>query len=300
MTRTPRAKKDSSTVTVPKLGPSRRDEIYESDEIIEEVARAGGFAIAGVAPTIRPCEVIVSYSDVRDFTKYCNDLKGRSMDRLVENFLHSFYRIFPLAVHRAQSDVDKVRKRALVKSPRRKVSVDDRLRTTAHLPAVQKLLVPATYKTLGDGMMMVWELDGAGDRITKGLTAEWICHVVDTVHEVYEHQFTAPTDVEVDAFTELAQTHCLGSGVARGNALRLDFRGQLQPDYAGPPMNLGARLANLARPSGIVIALDVERSHLQKAASRKAGGTITKLSGIKGFDNSEVEAWFGRGAIPPG
>jgi len=96
------------------------------------------------------------------------------------------------------------------------------------------------FKLNGDGMLLIIEY-------RPGQVGDAVNYAVDSSLRLV-HDFPALTDDE--PMVNFDTPNLLGVGVARGAATRLDS-GDLILDYIGRPLNLAARLIDLARPSGV-------------------------------------------------
>lgn len=99
----------------------------------------------------------------------------------------------------------------------------------------------AFFKPTGDGLMIVRHFD------RDSLTSE----VETSVSKALELVQSFPEISAADPMVNFEVPTSLGVGIARGAATRL-ASGDLTLDYSGRPLNLAARLMDLARPSGVV------------------------------------------------
>ncbi len=191
----------------------------------------GPFADAGSAPSASVVEVIACFIDVRGFTNYvrsCGEKKSA-----ITHFIRDYFAIFPTAVLRALWALEE----------------DDSTTPSSSSHAVlRERAVPAAFKPMGDGMMLVWELTG-----DHNLNRQ-VAFVVVEIMQYVRAEFLAMVnrDTALSKYGAGANDLKLGCGIAQGDAVRLDF-GQRRPlDYAGHTMNLASRLQDQARKEGIV------------------------------------------------
>lgn len=118
------------------------------------------------------------------------------------------------------------------------------------------------FKPTGDGLLVVL----AHDESEANLRAV----VQDAVEKSVDLVAAFPSLTAGDPLINFSVPQQLGIGIARGTATRLVSRGQTL-DYSGHPLNLAARLMDLARPSGVVFDSTLEIELLQPA-------TVTKFN----------------------
>jgi class 3 adenylate cyclase len=243
--------------------------------------RLGVFADSGRTPKITDVEVAVCFADLRGFTKYVHALQKDGQDNRVQLFLKSYFRIYPQSVLNIMWNLEPDGKEIS--------AVDEEL---------LRLIVPTSYKNLGDGMMLVWELQGASNERLMGLASRMIYSVIEEIKDQFEELSKVVGAVEIDSFSKHARELRIGFGLSRGHAWRLDFGHHLPVDYAGSIVNLAARLQGLARPSGIVAQLGFSESlfhDMQKASH----GRITKIPAPKGLGKDEIDIWTSSGVRIP-
>lgn len=243
----------------------------------------GAFAQVLVPPSVSHREIVVCYSDVRGFTSYCDAMQRSSSQKKIHNFLSNLFPVFAQGVLMRLMDLE-----TGSTSMRKPDPMDVEAR---------RFLRPTSWKTLGDGIVLVWELDGVSNMATAGLVAMDIMSTVNLMSAFFSHRFRNLTPQEKDGFSDEVTKLRLGFGLARGHALRLDFPGWPVPDYAGNIMNLGSRLVNLARPEGTVAHIDVSRPMFQSFSKDKYG-KIVRIRDVKGFD-AGVEVWASDEVIIP-
>jgi len=299
----PASVSETHPVQSTKAGSERLRDAFTSTEMFADI---GPFGDSALPPKLSSREVVVWYSDIRGFTRYCNALKARSQDRLIENLLASYLKIYVTAYRLTLDDFTETHLRAdlarakTLRMPSATAEARTRyLRTQAQLKEVRHIATPVYYKNLGDGLLVVWELDGASTMAVKSLATDWIQSIILETHALFLYRFSHLTPVERDSYADEATSLKLGSGVARGTVLRLDFPGQTMHDYAGSIMNLGARLCNLARPEGIVAELGTTRATYYRLF--KGGrGEIIELRGLKGIEKETITVWTFRVNKIPG
>ncbi len=234
------------------------------------------FANSGRAPVTTDVEIAVCFADLRGFTDYVHSLQKISQDNRVNSFLRDYYEIYPRAI---------LHELWVLEPDNEKQEV------TAEHAELSRLIVPTSYKNLGDGMMIVWELQKCCDARIQGLTTRIIMQAVEDLQKQFFELTAKLGPVETDSYSKLASNLRLGFGLARGHAWRLDFGRQIPYDYAGSIVNLAARLQNLARPSGIVAHLPFSES-LLRTFVRTGKGSIKQIKTIKGLGKELVDVWI--------
>ncbi len=234
------------------------------------------FADAGRSPTMTDVEIAVCFSDLRGFTKYVNALQSKSLDNRVHHFLRSYFAIYPEAVLKTVWWLE----------PQKE---DEEI--TADANELRRLIVPTSYKNLGDGMMIVWELQDASDGRMQGLATHQIYIIINVIRRLFSALTTQFGPVETDIYSDHVKDLKLGFGLARGHAWRLDFGSHLPRDYAGSIVNLAARLQGYARPEGIVSQLSFSEA-LFRALTEEDKGSIKTIRSLKGIEGQQVEVWM--------
>jgi class 3 adenylate cyclase len=115
------------------------------------------------------------------------------------------------------------------------------------------------FKLTGDGMMLIFEYpEFPVERLGE------ICNVV--VHEATQliADFSSLCSDDPNVYFETRPSG-VGIGIARGSSYRLESDGTTL-DYSGRPLNMAARLMELARPQGIVVEQSVFRNLSEKLA----------------------------------
>jgi DNA-binding FadR family transcriptional regulator len=146
--------------------------------------------------------------------------------------------------------------------------------------------VPHLAKKLGDGVVLVWELDGDMEKdIDRGVryaVLDIVGYVQEYFYRLVEKTKRANPQREFDVE--------LGIGLAAGSAWRHDYPPGGHVDYSGPPMNLAARLQDKARPKGVCVdAADYESLYLLERAWCDEGEvTVVKVSGI----SDPIKVWL--------
>jgi class 3 adenylate cyclase len=208
--------------------------------VIEGYERAlflGDFIEAGRVPIKADVETAVCFADLRGFTRHVHTLQSKSQDTRIQEFLGAYFQIFPKAVLEAVYALEPEKGNAI----------------STQGEQVRNSIVPSMFKTLGDGMMLVWELHG--EKTIQDAVAARILQIVATIRKLFrrlvEHHVRGSTGPYSAAVGDLR----MGFGLARGRAWRLDFGKQRPVDYAGTIVNIAARLQDIARPEGIVAEL---------------------------------------------
>jgi class 3 adenylate cyclase len=185
-------------------------------------------------PSVSDIEIAVCFADLRGFTKYVDALQSNSQDSRVHELLGSYFQIYPKAI---LETVYALEPRGIAQI----TAVDEKIR---------KAIVPSMFKTLGDGMMLVWELPGT--REIQDKVSARILQVVATIRRLFRNLIKERVESAAVPYSGAVGNLALGLGLARGRAWRLDFGGRRPLDYAGTIVNVAARLQDLARPEGIV------------------------------------------------
>jgi class 3 adenylate cyclase len=142
---------------------------------------------------------------------------------------------------------------------------------------------PSFFKPTGDGLMIIYahEEEKLSEVATKSVATALtlVGDFPDLLATDPMINFTVPTE--------------LGIGVARGGATRL-ASGELTLDYSGRPLNVAARLMDLARPLGVV----TEASFTEAVVGTESHSRFTESSAyVKGIAEDEsmkillVEDW---------
>src|SRR5262245_10225142 len=111
-------------------------------ETLSGILTYGGFLGASVKQKISDVEIVACFCDLRGFTEYCTKLQSELQDRKIQNFLRDYLQIFNeglMVWTTTWTDPD---------SPH----------YDPKMIRVAEYLVPTTYKHLGDGMLLVWEI----------------------------------------------------------------------------------------------------------------------------------------------
>ena len=119
------------------------------DLVIEGYERAlflDHFLEAGRMPSVSDLEIAVCFADLRGFTTYVDALQSNSQDSRVHELLGSYLQIFPRAILETVYALE----------PRGDAQI------TAVDEQIRNAIVPSMFKTLGDGMLLVWELRARG------------------------------------------------------------------------------------------------------------------------------------------
>jgi class 3 adenylate cyclase len=269
-------KAQRGTHSIPQKRPTRADnETFQM--VVEGYERTlflRSFADAGRAPVMSDVDVAVCFADLRGFTDYVHKLQMIGQDNRVQRFLSSYFTIYTRAIlHRVWSfEPD---------------GVDQEPSASHH--ELRRLLVPAFYKNLGDGMMVVWELHSASTMVIHGLATRYIVQIVNNIRRLFMRLTTQLGPVEIDSYSEHVRDLKMGFGLAKGHAWRLDF-GQGNVDYAGSILNLAARLQGMARPEGLVAQLGFSESKFLELQS-DGNGSCRSILAPKGLGSARVEVY---------
>jgi class 3 adenylate cyclase len=238
--------------------------------VVEGYERAlflGPFLESGRVPSVTDVEIAVCFADLRGFTKYVNALQVSSQDRRVQEFLGAYFQIYPRAILESVYALE----------PERESEI------SRHAQHVRRMIVPSMFKTLGDGMMLVWELRGESEAQDK--VAASILQTIASIQRFFRGLVAEQAGGATQPYATAVRTLRLGFGLARGHAWRLDFSPQRSVDYAGTIVNLAARLQDLARPEGVVAEVGFCDPVFRRSAGQRAH--VTSLKGIE----QTVELW---------
>ena len=231
----------------------------------------GSFADISQPPKITDVEIAVCFADIRGFTNYCNALQQMSLDSKIQNFLRDYFQIYPTAV--------------LLDIWQNEPDEDEELKESEAL--IRKLIVPTSYKNLGDGVMLVWEIPSNTSLIVQGLLMYRIHDVIMNIFNNFDEFFIKSGMIEIDSYSEYVKDLRMGFGLARGHAWKLDFGHHLKFDYAGSIVNLAARLQDQARPEGIVSQYTFSQSLFDQFI-KDGYGKIQETDGIKGLSKQKI------------
>lgn len=233
----------------------------------ETFSRFGIFANSALPPKISDSEVLVCFADVRGFTHYCKTLQQEMQDRKIQNFLREHGKIYVEGLLRWNTLAEAITRPELFR-------------------VIREPMVPATYKNLGDGLMMVWEIPKNLQFPEESMLINSILNAVQEMERVFYEKFRDLTPAAEEAFTKEVEKLEIGFGIAKGHAWRLEYPGVV--DYAGSLVNLAARLQDRARPRGRVIHTDVASWKLEHLTST-GDGRIAEIAGIRGY--TDVRVW---------
>lgn len=262
-----------SLTKTPEDGASPGDDSWESvRRNHDRCVTLGHLFDIAQPPAINDVEIIVCFCDIRGFTQYCNDLQQRSLDNRIQNFLKRFTRLFSLCIMEAIWRLE---------------PTDSDTKMTSQTARLREAVVPSTYKNLGDGMMLVWELPNDIDEVIQGQLTHRILEIAFYIFRRFVESFDEPDDVAIDAFGEKVRTLRIGFGMARGHAWKLDFGHHLKPDYAGSVVNLAARLQDRARPEGILCQYELSKALFDRLIA--AGhGRVRAIRGLRGMADQKA------------
>jgi class 3 adenylate cyclase len=250
----------------------------------ERFSRLKDFSNIARSPAVSDVEVIVCFADIRGFTAYCNKLQKNSLDNRIHNFLKQYLEIYGYAVLQEIWELEPI--------DADKISQQD--------SAIRDIIIPSTYKNLGDGMMLVWEIPPDCPILIQGLATHHILRIVRFIYNAFDELFHNPGPVETDAFSESVKDLKIGFGLARGHAWKMNFGQNIAPDYAGSVVNLAARLQDMARPEGIVCQYEYSQTLFDNFVSCEIAKEVS-LKGLKGFETKKavflakdtLNAWIG-------
>ncbi len=284
----------AGTPTAPNVQASGPVDPYgdEVRRVAPEVLALGRFFDCARPPRVTDATIAVLFADIREFTEYCSRLQARFQDHCVQNLLGNF---FPLFV-----DGMMLRRHLLVRDTTvTEVSKHEQL----------KFLVPATFKRLGDGLMIVWDLTDA-DMATNHAVREAIFDYATRLPGLFRNSILKESTAEQPVpdpesrsarvkMGDEVQALRLGVGLAFGRAWRLDF-GRDNLDYAGSVVNLASRLCGVAKPEGVVAQWDFLGAGFEELVESDKGrkGQVTDED-VRGFHDG-VTVWAGNTVVDPG
>jgi len=143
------------------------------------------------------------------------------------------------------------------------------------------------FKPTGDGLLLILDYDESS--------------LVDVVRRAVAQSVavveTFPNICAGDPMVNFPVPDKLGVGLARGAATRLAAE-QKTLDYSGRPLNLAARLMDLARPSGVVFDSSLGAELLPASSLNSFSKEDVYVRGIAEASPIEVYALAGRTMIP--
>jgi class 3 adenylate cyclase len=231
-----------------------------------KVLELKSFAELGQTPKITRAQVVVCFADIRRFTNLVERAQ-KAGGEAATDLLCDFFSIFPKAVLREAWDLD-----------------HDGPRGDAFQKSVREHIFPSFWKRLGDGMLIVWDFTSVADEQLKSGVRLAILDILGFVQE-YFYEWVDRKDEE-RIFAPLGVD--LGIGLAKGEAWKLDFGVGGQIDYVGSPLNLAARLQDLARPRGICVQGKFAPTYLVERTGT-GEGKIEHLD-IRGVDK-RIPVW---------
>jgi class 3 adenylate cyclase len=143
------------------------------------------------------------------------------------------------------------------------------------------------FKPTGDGLMII-----------LSYTAEDIAEVVNAAVATSLRIVESFTDLCADdPMVNFSTPEALGVGIARGAATRLES-GDKTLDYSGRPLNLAARLMDIARPSGVVFDGSLGVELLKPDVSERFECTDVYVKGIA--EAKTMPIWYSAGLTEVG
>lgn len=215
-------------MTTRRVGGMQFDELLHG---FKKVLELKAFSELGHTPKITRTQVVVCFADIRGFTNLVGQAQEEG-DEIATGLLCDFFSIFPKAVLREAWDLD-----------------HDGPRGEAFKKSVREHIFPSFWKRLGDGMLLVWDFNYVADEQLKSGVKFAILEILGYVQEYFYELVNLINDKKL--FNALNVD--LGIGLADGEAWKLDFGHGGQIDYVGSPLNLAARLQDLARDRGICV-----------------------------------------------
>ncbi len=130
-------------------------------------------------------------------------------------------------------------------------------------------LRPSMVKTLGDGVMVVWEFPR--EIMPPDSEVGLVTLVLDFVRAVQDHFYRAWDDVIVARYDkETLDKVNIRFGMSRGKAWRISGMGA-EVDYVGPPVNEAFRLQDQAEPHGVIAAMTLQPHLFMERCCAKDG-----------------------------
>ncbi len=125
------------------------------------------------------------------------------------------------------------------------------------------------FKPTGDGLLVILDYDEAS-------LQEVVQTAVDTSIRLVE---AFPTICDEDPMVNFEVPGKLGIGLARGAATRLHSDDEVL-DYSGRPLNLAARLMDMARPSGVIFSDALGLNLLDEAVLKRFEADNVYVRGV--------------------
>jgi class 3 adenylate cyclase len=135
----------------------------------------------------------------------------------------------------------------------------------------------AFFKLTGDGMLVLFHYDRATLKDTVRRSVDLSSKILDAF----------PTITRGDPMINFSVPSQLGVGISRGAATRISS-GRKVLDYSGRPLNLAARLMDLARPAGIVLDASLGLDLLTPAVRNRFTQDLVYIRGIAEIDPTPV------------
>lgn len=147
---------------------------------------------------------------------------------------------------------------------------------------------PSFFKPTGDGLMVILDYD---ENTLSGKLADVVEKSVAVVNN-----FAAIT--AEDQMINFEVPTLLGIGISRGAATALVSDGKTL-DYSGRPLNMAARLMDLARPSGVVFSANVGPELLPAEILDEFVSESVYIKGIAEIEPTEILYLKDRTVISP-
>lgn len=250
---------------------TRLAEEMQFDELLhgfENVLELKSFAELGHRPEVTRTRVAACFADIRGFTNLVEKAQNKGR-RIATGLLGDFFSIFPQAVLRVAWDLD-----------------HDGPGGDAFQKSVRAHIFPSFWKRLGDGMLILWDFNAVADEQLKSGVKLAILEILGYVQE-YFYELVEERNDRLEPFDKLNVD--LGIGLASGEAWKLDYGIGGQIDYVGSPLNLAARLQDLARPKGICIHAEFAPTYLIER--RGAGEGEIAPSKVRGVEDKLIPVW---------
>ena len=185
-TSTPKIRKKNVSPKKRKPSPRPQDIWEHVERNHGRCVRLGQFFDIAYPPKVTDVEVVVCFADLRGFTSYCHTLQKTSLDNRIQNFLKDYFSIYSLSVLNEIWRLEPV----------------DENQGEEHTSAeIKDIIVPVTYKNLGDGVMIVWEIPPDASKSVQGMATHSILQIILNVYNQFKGRFQELTDIDVDAYS---------------------------------------------------------------------------------------------------
>jgi len=177
--------------------------------------------------------VAACFADIRKFTTFTQVDNKNSKD-YVKPLLNGLYDSINAAIKEAKKNLEHSN------------DFGEHILKNAH---------PVLSKTLGDGIILVWEYP---EKATEKIEIGFSIFILDFIQltQTFFYKFKSKFDYKNATMHQAIKELHLGFGLSSGYAWRLFGTEEDYIDYAGTIINTASRLQEKARPFGLVSALD--------------------------------------------